>query len=483
MSMTPASSEYFGRVAGEWDNLRAGYFSEAVRDAAIRKAYLRPEFVVADVGAGTGFLAAGLAPVVKRVIVVDGSQSMLEVARVNLRGFENVEFYHSDGLSLPMPDESLDAVFANMYLHHCPEPLAAIREMVRVLRPGGRLVITDMDAHPYEWLKTEMADVWQGFEHDQIRNWYQDAGLVNVIVDQTGESCKSESQNSALTKPEDRQANISTFVAVGTRRVQGVREVVQIGYGAAAEGRGGCCSSSATIDGGSCCASDTTASQLITITDDLDVSFVPGYTPVEQAQVPQEAAEIALGCGNPTAMAGIKQGEVVLDIGSGGGMDAFLAARQVGTTGKVIGVDMTPEMLERARKTAQKTGFDQVDFRQGQAEALPVEDASVDVVISNCVINLCEDKGIVFREAFRVLKDGGRLEVSDMVTDRSYPADLAANPSDWPGCVFGAIPEGEYLDLIAQAGFRNIQTRRSVSMGGAAGVQVYSITVSAQKAE
>lgn len=138
MSMTPASSEYFGRVAGEWDNLRAGFFSEAVRDAAIRKAYLRPEFVVADVGAGTGFMAAGLAPVVKRVIVVDGSQSMLEVARENLRGFENAEFYHSDGLSLPMPDESLDAVFANMYLHHCPEPLAAIREMVRVLRPGGR---------------------------------------------------------------------------------------------------------------------------------------------------------------------------------------------------------------------------------------------------------------------------------------------------------------------------------------------------------
>jgi ubiquinone/menaquinone biosynthesis C-methylase UbiE len=405
---------------------------------------------------------------------------MLEVARHNLQGFENVEFHESDGLSLPLPDESLDAVFANMYLHHCPDPAEAIQEMVRVLRPGGRLVITDMDAHPYEWLKTEMADVWQGFERDQMRAWYLEAGLVNVIVDDTGENCCAESQNTAITNPEKRQAEISTFVAVGTRRVQGVKEVVQAGYGAVAAGQGGCCSGPSAGEASSCC-SGTGMDQLITIDDTPGVRIVPGYTPVEQAQVPQEAAEIALGCGNPTAFAGLKPGEVVLDIGSGGGMDAFLAARQVGEGGRVIGVDMTPEMLVRARQAAQKAGLGQVEFRQGQAEALPFDDMSVDVVISNCVINLCEDKGVVFREAFRVLKDGGRLEVSDMVTDRAYPAELAADPADWPGCVFGALPEGEYLDLVAQAGFKDIQVRRSASMGAAYNVSLYSISVSARK--
>ena len=166
---TNSSSEYFEKIASDWDEISAGYFGPAVRQAAIRRAFLRPEMAVADIGSGTGFLAAGLAPLVKRVYVVDGSPAMLEVARKNLSQFENIEYHEADGLTLPFPDESLDAVFANMYLHHTPDPLAAIREMVRVLRPGGRLVITDMDAHPYAWLKDEMADVWQGFERDQIR--------------------------------------------------------------------------------------------------------------------------------------------------------------------------------------------------------------------------------------------------------------------------------------------------------------------------
>src|SRR5512136_588216 len=138
MSMTTASLAYFERVAEEWDTLRSGYFTEAVRESALAKAYLRPEMVVADVGAGTGFMAAGLAPLVSKVHVLDGSAAMLDVARRNLARAkrENVEFHAADGQSLPLPDGSVDAVFANMYLHHCPDPLAAIREMVRVLRPG-----------------------------------------------------------------------------------------------------------------------------------------------------------------------------------------------------------------------------------------------------------------------------------------------------------------------------------------------------------
>ena len=183
MSMTQASAEYFERVAGEWDSLRTGYFGEAVRDAAIARAYLRPEMVVADIGSGTGFMAAGIAPLVAKVYAVDGSAAMLEVGRQNLGGFSNVEQRLADGATLPFDDASLDAVFANMYLHHCPDPEAAIAEMVRVLKPGGRLVITDLDQHEHTWMREEMADTWLGFDRGEVRGWLRAAGLVNVIVD------------------------------------------------------------------------------------------------------------------------------------------------------------------------------------------------------------------------------------------------------------------------------------------------------------
>jgi arsenite methyltransferase len=482
MSMTQASSEYFKQVAGSWDQISAGYFGKAVRDAAIAKAYLRPEMAVADVGAGTGFVAAGLAPWVKRVYVVDGSAAMIEVAKKNLSEFNNVEYHEADGASLPFPDDSLDAVFANMYLHHTTDPLAAIREMVRVLQPGGRLVITDMDEHAYAWLKEEMADVWQGFDRGQIRAWFQEAGLVNVVVDCTGQSCCAESANPALMDAQGREARIDVFVATGTRRMP-MRDAVRENYAAvarsgsscgcsspAAENEAGCCSSSAS-KGSSCCSG----------TQYEDVSFTTGYTPVELSTAPKEAAEISLGCGNPIAMAGLKPGEVVLDIGSGGGLDAFLAAGKVGPTGRVIGVDMTPDMLERARASAERNQITNVEFRQGYAEEMPVADGEVDVIISNCVINLTEDKGHVFREAFRVLKPGGRLEVSDMVTSGPVPIEMRASAEGWSECVTGALPEQEYLDLIAQAGFEAVTTRRSASMGAAYGVSIYSVIASAQK--
>jgi ubiquinone/menaquinone biosynthesis C-methylase UbiE len=482
MSMTKASSEYFEQVAGSWDQISAGYFGKAVRETAIAKAYLRPEMAVADVGAGTGFMAAGLAPLVKRVHVVDGSPAMLEVAKKNLSQFSNVEYHQSDGASLPFPDESLEAVFANMYLHHIPSPSAAIAEMVRVLRPGGRLVITDMDVHPYAWLKDEMADVWQGFDRDQMRAWFQEAGLVNVIVDCTGQSCCTESSNPTLADDQGRQAKISVFVATGTRRMA-MRDAVQENYAAVARSGSSCgCSLSASENEGGCCGSNSSSgSSCCSGTKYEDVSFTSGYSPVELSAAPQEAAEISLGCGNPIAMAALKSGEVVLDIGSGGGLDAFLAAGKVGPTGRVIGVDMTPAMLERARASAQRNHIPNVEFRQGYAEELPVADGEVDVIISNCVINLTEDKGHVFREAFRVLKPGGRLEVSDMVTSGSMPFELRVNSASWSECVTGALPEQEYLDLIAQAGFQNVTTRRSASMGEAFGISVYSVIASAQK--
>jgi arsenite methyltransferase len=482
MSMTQASSEYFDRVAGSWDQISAGYFGKAVRDVAIAKAYLRPEMAVADIGSGTGFVTAGLAPLVKRVCVVDGSAAMLEVAKKNLSAFGNIEFHEADGTSLPFPEESLDAVFSNMYLHHTTDPLAAIREMVRVLRPGGRLVITDMDQHAYGWLKDEMADVWQGFDRGQVRAWFQEVGLVNVLVDHTGQSCCAESSNPIMVDEQGREAKISIFVATGTRRMV-MRDSVQENYAAVARSGsiGGCTPSATENESGCCSSSSSSDSSCCSGTKYEDVTFTTGYSEGELSAAPKEAAEISLGCGNPLAMAALKPGEVVLDIGSGGGLDAFLAADKVKPTGRVIGVDMTPAMLERARASAERNHIPNVEFRQGYAEEIPVADNEVDVIISNCVINLTEDKGLVFREAFRVLKPGGRLEVSDMVTSGPVPIELRESAAGWAECVTGALPAQEYLDLIAQAGFENVTTRRSASMGEAFGISVYSVIASAQK--
>jgi SAM-dependent methyltransferase len=180
-----------------------------------------------------------------------------------------------------------------------------------------------------------------------------------------------------------------------------------------------------------------------------------GYTDADMAAVP-DGADLGLGCGNPQAIAGLEPGERVLDLGSGGGFDAFLAARQVGPTGRVIGVDMTPEMIALARANAAKVGLTQVDFRQGDIEQLPVDDASVDVIMSNCVINLAPDKAAVFREAFRVLAPGGRLAISDMVAIGDVPAAVAADPEAYTGCIAGAAPVADVERMIADAGFERV---------------------------
>jgi arsenite methyltransferase len=481
-SMPRAAAEYFERVAGEWDSLRTGYFGEAVRDAAIARAYLRPEMTVADVGSGTGFVAAGLAPLVAKVYAVDGSAAMLEAGRRNLGGFANVEQRLADGATLPFEDASLDAVFTNMYLHHCPDPQAAIAEMVRVLKPGGRLVITDLDQHEHAWMREEMADTWLGFERGAVKGWLRAAGLVNVIVDATRQTCVSSSQGEPAAA-----TDISIFVATGSRRVSGAAAAVQENYGALAV-NGGCCGSTASQSSccssseSSCCSPASNAMELTEVGQGDVVLWDTGYTAEQISLVPVEAANLSLGCGNPTAMAGLRPGETVLDIGSGAGIDAFYAARRVGTAGHVIGLDMTPAMIERARQSAQEAGLSQVEFRLGQAEAMPVEDGAVDVILSNCVINLAEDKGKVFEEAYRVLKPGGRLSISDMVTAGPLPASLRGDPQMWAGCINGALPEQEYLDLVRQAGFSEVAGQRSLSGGDLAGVEVYSLAVSGRKA-
>ncbi len=473
-SMTQAAAGYFERVAGDWDTLRTGYFGEAVRDAAIARAYLRPEMAVADIGSGTGFMAVGLAPLVAKVYAVDGSLAMLEAGRENLGAFSNVEQRLADAAALPFDAASLDAAFANMYLHHCPDPQAAIGEMVRVLKPGGRLVITDLDQHEHAWMRDEMADAWLGFERPVVKGWLRAAGLVNVIVDCTSQNCCAAAQTEPAAA-----AEVSVFVATGSRRVSGATAAVQSSYGALATD-GGCCGSAAAQS--SCCSPSSNAMELVEAGHPEVVLYDTSYTAEQIALVPAEAANLSLGCGNPTALAALRPGETVLDIGSGAGIDAFYAARRVGPQGRVIGLDMTPAMIERARRSAAAAGLAQVEFRLGQAEAMPVEDATVDVILSNCVINLAEDKGKVFEEAYRVLKPGGRLSISDMVTAGPLPMALRGDPQMWAGCINGALPEREYLDLVRQAGFTDVGGQRSLSGGELAGVAVYSLSVSAQKA-
>jgi arsenite methyltransferase len=186
-----------------------------------------------------------------------------------------------------------------------------------------------------------------------------------------------------------------------------------------------------------------------------DISRKVGYTSEELSIVP-DGANLGLGCGNPVALASLKEGEVVLDLGSGAGFDCFIAASRVGEAGKVIGVDMTPEMIEKARQNAQKGQFQNVEFRLGEIEKIPASNDEADVVISNCVINLSPDKEQVFKEAFRVLKPGGRLMVSDMVLLKELPEAIRQSVEAYVGCIAGAAMKGEYLAAIEAAGFRDI---------------------------
>lgn len=181
-----------------------------------------------------------------------------------------------------------------------------------------------------------------------------------------------------------------------------------------------------------------------------------GYTEEELNSVPG-GANLGLGCGNPVALASLREGERVLDLGSGGGFDCFLAASRVGSQGRVIGVDMTPEMMERARENARKGSYDNVEFRLGEIENLPVADNSVDIVISNCVINLSPDKRRVFEEAFRVLKPGGRLMISDIALLRELPDFIKNSASAYVGCLAGAVMKEEYLAVIRTAGFEDVR--------------------------
>jgi arsenite methyltransferase len=226
-------------------------------------------------------------------------------------------------------------------------------------------------------------------------------------------------------------------------QMQDVKEVVKEKYGQAAlRARTGEASSCCGAGASSCCGPDPITSGL--------------YGSGETAVLPKEAVNASLGCGNPTALAELKPGEVVLDLGSGGGIDVLLSARRVGPTGKAYGLDMTDEMLALARENQAKSGLTNVEFLKGEIESIPLPDNSVDVIVSNCVINLSADKQQVLKEAFRVLRPGGRFAVSDVVVRGEVPDAIRKNIELWVGCVAGAMEEQEYIDKLQRAGFANI---------------------------
>ena len=228
-----------------------------------------------------------------------------------------------------------------------------------------------------------------------------------------------------------------------------IHEVVRDNYGRIAEtfkpqAEAACCAPEASD--AACCSSDQ------------DALFNNLYS-ADTTWLPEDVTGLSLGCGDPITLAALEPGQTVLDLGSGGGIDCFMAARQVGETGHVIGVDMTPAMLEKANRNKEKVGLSNVEFRQGKIEDLPVEPNTVDVILSNCVINLSPDKPAVFRESFRVLKPGGRIAVSDIVTQGHFTSEQRADMASWTGCITGAEDVADYVAAIKAAGFTHISVR------------------------
>src|SRR5580693_7257577 len=221
-----------------------------------------------------------------------------------------------------------------------------------------------------------------------------------------------------------------------------IKEVVKEKYGQAAL--------RVKAGGSSCCGATASSGCCDPITSNL-------YDATQAGQIPEEAMLASLGCGNPTALARLNQGEIVLDLGSGGGIDVLLSAKRVGLTGKAYGLDMTDEMLALAEENKRKSGLTNVEFLKGEIENIPLPDNSVDVIISNCVINLSGDKDRVLGEAFRVLKPGGRFAVSDIVVRGEMPGDIRRRVELWAGCIAGALKESEYQSKLAGAGFEQIE--------------------------
>jgi ubiquinone/menaquinone biosynthesis C-methylase UbiE len=442
------STAYFESVASSWDEIRRGLFPDELREKALAAAPLRPGAVAADLGAGTGFLSEGLLERGLRVIAVDQSPAMLAELESRLGSRGDLETRVGEAEALPIADEAVDFVFANMFLHHVEDPAGAIHEMARILAPEGTLVLTDLDAHEHEFLRTEQHDVWLGFERSAVLGWLEAAGFEKASVRDTRDSCCSSSCCGG------ERAEISVFVATGTKpaepatadgggRDEALRQAVRRRYAEAARQ-----ASSGARAGCGCGCSSEEAEIASAVSRDL-------YDDATD-EVPRSALHASLGCANPVALADLRPGETVLDLGSGGGIDVILSARRVGPEGKVYGLDMTDEMLALARRNVEEAGLGNVELLRGLIEEIPLPGETVDVVLSNCVINLTPDKPRALAEAFRVLRPGGRFAVADLVATRPVPDAVRRQVEMWSACVGGALTVDDYRYALAAAGFEDV---------------------------
>ena len=414
-------------------------------DLIIKKLFLRPEHVVLISEVSSKPLIIAVASQVRKVYLLlhpDAKPSLMD----DIAGLKNVELLVTGEGELQIPEESMDVVIAAIPADRKNVLLQYIKSLSAMLRPAGRLVTL---------LNELLTPPWK-LEDDQMKNLLRKAGLVNTIV---------------MNEPSFE----STLVGFGTKKVEGARSSVRKHYQSLAEGSS-CCEDS----GSSCCGA---SSSCCCGSDEMDsaITFNTGYSIEDIQPLPEESTNLTLGCGNPIARANLQPGECVLDIGSGAGTDVLLAARVVGEQGFVVGVDMTPAMLERALLSAQKNNVTNVEFKSGHAESLPLDNNSFDVVISNCVINLCEDKGKVFEEIFRVLRSGGRMVISDIVTDEDLPLEARLEAAGWTGCISGALPHPEYIDLMLGAGFVVDDIQQGISGGIMGDTQVYSLEIIARK--
>lgn len=405
--------------------------------------------IVGIVGSSTGSMPLFIAPQAKRVIGIDLSKESLSFAerRTRQMGVTNIEYKKGDAEALPLEDNSVDVVLSDCVINLVPDKQKAFDEIYRVLKADGSLVMADpVRKKPLEETSDELFTgcIAGAVAKEDYRRMLEKAGFENIEI--------TDITNLARKIFADHEEKFDEYgldyVIIKTRKPAElsrandgkIKKIVREGYARIAKQDHSCCAPANPCCGGSA----------------EEIGKKIGYAEEDLKAVP-EGANLGLGCGNPVALASLKRGEVVLDLGSGAGFDCFLAANKVGRKGRVMGVDMTPEMIERARENARKGNYGNVEFRLGEIENLPAADNSVDAIISNCVINLSPDKERVFREAFRVLKPGGRLMVSDMVLLRELPDFVKQSIEAYIGCISGAIMRDEYIGAIKKAGFQQVR--------------------------
>ena len=453
------------RVPGIYTRLAPVYelWARATESKARRRvlelASVNPGEDVLEVAMGTGVQLARLARANRggRTVGVENSAGMLAKTRRTLQrsGLTGVEVVEGSALELPFADESFDLVVNSYMLDLLPREAIprALAEFRRVLRPGGRLVLSNMT-------KGER-------RRERVWDWLYAKGVVL-----TGELPRGPRRTRvARARLHRRHARVPIPTDLPHRdrhRTQGegmtdtapetseLREVVRERYTNAAK-------AVADHQQADCGCGPAGCGEQVALTDASGAQVFGSalYGTADAQAAPAAAVEASLGCGVPTAVADLHHGETVLDLGSGAGADVFISARRVGPTGKAIGVDMTDEMLKLARRNAAEAGVTNVEFVKGYLEDLPLPDDSVDVVISNCVINLAADKRKVIAEAARVLRPGGRVAVSDVIADPDMDEATRADMQQWTGCIAGALTETEFRGALEHAGFEDIEIRET----------------------